>query len=257
MIKNISFITAHFYDFDWTTLLVKNITRFTDDQLVKEILIINQDRTVESREKLQALHPKVRVLEYPVSELHYKLQWHDHAHVLNLSLAEAVGDYVCIFDSDAHPINEKWIGLCEEIFRYYDAILALQPGRVMLTHPCFMFMKNTDLKNILRFDEDLLEKGTDVGRKVGIQLINQGKKVYMAGSRDAFHGQWGHTYLDVIYHHQSGSFRGSKEREIQKRIKWQIGFFKGVVVKRGIYKFTPLLLLKYILYRIFHSFLQC
>ncbi len=253
MIKNISFISAHFYDFDWTELLVRNIKRYTDEALIKEIILINQDRTQESRDRLQALDPKVRVVEYPRSELHYKMQWHDHAWVLNNAIYEAGGDFICIFDSDAHPFDKKWIEICNRIFKYYDAILALQPGKVILTHPCFMFIKNFGLTDLIKFDDGMETAKIDVGRRVGIQLLEHGKNVYFASHKDTFLGQWGRSYLDVIYHHQSGSFHGSQEEGLKLRVKWQIDYFKNLVVDQGRYKFSIFELVKYILYRIFHS----
>lgn len=107
MINNISFITTHFVDFDWTSLLVRNIRKFTPPEKIKEILIINQDRTVKSHDKLLAVDPLVRVVEYPRSELQFKLQMDDYAAVLNQAINDVVGESVFIIDSDFHPLNKN------------------------------------------------------------------------------------------------------------------------------------------------------
>jgi len=257
MIKNISFISAHFYDFDWTELLVRNIKRYTDETLIKEIILINQDRTQESRDRLQALDPKVRVVEYPRSELHFKLQGHDHAAVLNQAIREVRGEYVCIFDSDAHPMKADWIGKCEQIFEYYDAILALVPGKVLDTHPCFMFIRNEKPYLNILFDEGLETRRLDVGRMVGKQLIHQGKKVYFASHQKTFFDRWGITYLGFIYHHKGGTFYGSEDQRVQSRVKWQSMHFKDLVVDKGMYEFSFIELMRYFLLRIVHIFFNC
>lgn len=256
MINNISFVTTHFVDFDWTSLLVRNIRKFTPPEKIKEILIINQDRTVESRDRLLALDPSVRVVEYPRSELHFKLQLHDHAAVLNQAIRDVVGESVCVFDSDAHPLNKKWLPNCERIFEYYDAILGLQPGRVIDTHPCFMFFKDLDLKLEIQFDEGLEAEKVDVGRRVGIQLLKQGKKVYLAASKYAFYGQCGFFYLDSIYHHQAGSYHGSSKISIRNKIGWKNKYFKSIIINSNQYCFTAIELVRYIMLRFVHSLIR-
>jgi len=256
MIKNISFISAHFYDFDWTELLVRNIKRYTDETLIKEIILINQDRTQDSCDRLQALGPKVRVVEYPRSELHFKLQGHDHAAALNQAIREVRGEYVGIFDSDAHPMKADWIGKCEQIFEYYDAILALVPGKVLDTHPCFMFIRNEKPYLNILFDEGLESRRLDVGRMVGKQLINQGKRVYFTSHQDSFLGRWGRIYLNAIYHHQGGSFSGSEDARVRSRLKWQSLHFKRLVVRKRIYNFTVFDLIRYIFSRLIHSIIR-
>lgn len=253
MINNISFITAHFVDFDWTSLLVRNILKFTPKEKIKEILIINQDRTLKSRLRLEVLGPLVRVVEYPRSELHFKLQLHDHAAVLNRAISDVTGDFTCIFDSDAHPTNVKWLPNCEKIFEYYDTILALQPGRVIDTHPCFMFFKKLDSNLEIFFDEGLESAKIDVGRRLGTQFLKQGNKVYLADSKYAFYGQCGFFYLDSVYHHQSGSYHESEAISKRNQIDWRNRYFKKLVIEKNKYSFTALELSRYIFLRMFNS----
>jgi len=246
MIKNISFLTTHFIDFDWTSLLVKNILKYTDLLRIKEIAIINQDRTSESQMRLQGLSSLVRVLEYPCSSSHYAIQGHDHANVLNQAIREVKGEYICLFDSDAHPTKPNWLFGCEDILNYYDAILALVPGSAINTHPCFMMMKKVCIDSSLSFDKNLFTNGIDTGRLVGMQLLNSGRRVYFAPPNKAFNGLWGDLYLNVIYHHRKASFHGSVDERIRQQVNWKNNFFKRFVVNKHRYELT---MTEYLLFR--------
>jgi len=256
MIQRISFITAHFYDFDWTNLLINNILSYTDHELIKEILIINQDRTDESHQKLENLCKKVRVLEYPKNEEHFRIQGHDHAFVLNQAIKEASGDFICIFDSDAHPINSTWVQKCNEIFVFFDSILALVPGNPISSHPCFMMLKRKCLDAPLSFDENLFTDREDTGRLIGKQLIENGFKVYFASSSKAFGGFWGNLYLDSIYHHKSATFYGASDKRITEQVVWQNKFFKHFVIGNKRYELTTYEYIKYRFAKKIHKFLK-
>lgn len=245
MITNISFITTHFFDFDWTSLLVQNIVNFTETERIKEILIINQDRSLESHSILKKLDVLVRVVEYPKSEKHFEYRGHDHAMVLNRAIHDVEGDYICIFDSDAHPINYSWLNVCDEIFEFYDAILALEPGSVMLTHPCFMMIKKEALINPIYFDENLFTKKVDTGRLIGKQLIKNNQRVYFASPTRAFNGLWGYFYLNLIYHHKHATFTGAEDTRISKQVTWENNFFKNYVIQKHRYDLTFSNFLKY------------
>lgn len=235
MVTNISFITTHFYDFEWTELLVRNIFRFTDDTLIKEIVIVNQDRTKVSRDRLEKLGRKIRVVEYPRSEEHFKLMGHDHPVVLNRAITEVTGDYVCIFDSDAHPFSDNWMDSCQQIFKYFDAILALHPCSLLLTHPCFMFYRNIEGSLPIAFDQGLFDSGFDTGRLIGLQMTQAGQKVYLAAPQRAFCGVWGYIYLGAIYHHISGSFRGASDGRLKSQVGFSNRYFRNKVVGEGVY----------------------
>lgn len=245
MINNISFVTAHFFDFEWTEMLVNNIINFTDPKKIKEILIINQDRSLESHNRLVDINPKVKVVEFPKSVNHFQVQGHDHAAVLNCAMKKVNGEYVCIFDSDAHPINNSWLLTCEEIFKYYDAILALVPGSAIRTHPCFMMMKNSCINAPISFDEGLFTDNEDTGRLVGKQLLNHGYKIYFAQPNRAFNGLWGSFYLNVIYHHKSASFSGADDERITRQVIWKNKFFKQYVINKHRYELNSFEYFKY------------
>jgi len=238
MLKNISFITAHFYDFAWTELLVKNIRRSTPDSLIREIIIINQDRNKKSQIHLESLDPFVRVVEYPKSEQHFLWTRHDHAAVLNTAVKEAKGDYIFIFDSDAHPMSDQYVKNCEKILENYDAILAEDPTNPNFTHPCFMLIRQRHIQLNLTFDQGLFENCTDTGRLIGKQLLDSGECVFICRETPAFGGKWGSIYLDSIYHHGHGSFKGVNDELLQKQIRWENEYFREYIISHQEYNLS-------------------
>jgi hypothetical protein len=250
MIQSLSFISAHFYDFDWIEMLISKINLFTPVNLIEEILVINQDRTLSSYNKLHQLDPKIKVLEYPKSDTHFNLMGHDHAAVLNKAVIEAKGQYICIFDSDAHPINELWLNKCEIILTKFDAILALDPLKIISTHPCFMLIKRDHIDPSIKFDEGLFDNKIDTGRLVGQQLINAGRQVFFASANRAFNNYWGFIYLNSIYHHKSASYLGADER-LTSQIDWKNAYFKNLIKKRQKYEFTTY---DFLIYKLINRF---
>lgn len=244
IITDITFITAHFRDFDWIKSWVKRIVQFTDYNLIRELLIINQDRNSKSRAKLQALDSKVRVLEYPVNQKYFDKQGHDHAYVLNLATEEAQGQFVCIMDSDCHPFSSDWIKGCEARLQENDAVAAvdyyqLKNNSNLLTHPCFLLINRTILDFPLSFDQDLFDQNMDTGRLIGKQLELAGRKVSYVVPKKAFRTYWGFIYIDSIYHHERGSYAKSESR-LQKQIDWRQNFFKRIVNNHGRYDFNKI-----------------
>lgn len=238
MINKISFITTHFVDFDWTNLIIKNIHKYTEPSKILEIIVINQDRSLDSHNRLKTMGSSIKVIEYPESEIHFKIQGHDHANVLNKAIREISGDYLCIFDSDAHPINNTWLNICEEIFEHFDAILALVPGKAMDTHPCFMIMKKSCLDCHISFDEKLYSDRVDTGRLIGKQLISSGKRVFFASPSTVFNGYFGKVYINSVYHHGEGTFSKASDIRISRQVNWKNDFFKKYVVVKNRYELT-------------------
>jgi hypothetical protein len=236
----LSIITAHFFAFDWTELLIRQINTTTDPDDIREIIIINQDRTEESHRRLEKLDPKIRVVEYPKSEPHFQATGHDHSAVLNQAINEAKGEYICLFDTDCHPIGSEWIMTIQSNITNYDAILALRPGSDRLTHPCFMVIRR-DLVNLpLLFDDKLFTDSMDTGSLIGNQLIAVGKNVLLLPAEQAFNRKWGCLYLQkMIYHHQNGSFQGG-EAILRDQIYWQSDYFKRYVMKKHRYRMNPI-----------------
>jgi hypothetical protein len=243
-LKNISFITAHFHDFRWTERLLRQLAATMPAEAITEILVIDQDRTDSSRARLAALHPKVRVVQYPRDERFFRALGHDHPAVLNQAVQAAQGDWICVFDSDAHPIRAGWLAACEAVLRDHDAILAEDPQRPGLSHPCFMLFPRQSVQLPLRFDEGLLEERaqfaggplrTDTGREIARQLTQAGQGVHVAAAAWAFDGQWGSLYLDCVYHHGSGSFKGG-DKTLTRQLTWEHRLFEAWVLERGEYR---------------------
>ncbi len=237
--KDVSFITAHFHDFDWIRCWLDRIIHFTDYELIQECLIVNQDRTKDSHIKLSRLDKKVRVLEFPPDQRLIDKQGHDHAHVLNLALKEAQGKFICIMDSDCHPISSEWLGNCEAVFQDHDAIAAVDYYQFknnfsLLTHPCFLMLDREVINFPLFFDEGLFERNMDTGRLIGKQIEQAGRSVYYAHPKKAFSTRWGFIYLDSIYHHERGSYSGGDER-LRRQNDWRQAFFKKIVISKKRY----------------------
>lgn len=250
-INNLTVITAHFADFDWTKMLVERINSLVPKSKLLELIIINQDRTEESTTKLKQISPDAIIKIYPRNEQLFELQGHDHASVLTKALNEAKGNFICVIDSDAHPINQNWIKSCEDILAYYDAILANVPGKMTESHPCFMLFKRKLLDLDLSFELGIHEKESDTGRRLGKYLLTNGVNVYFANAAPAFNGYYGWIYLESIYHHRSGTFWGASDARIKAQISWDNEYFKEIVIKSQRYYLTVKEYLKFKL----HSYL--
>lgn len=232
-----SFITAHFHDLGWTERLIRQLRRTTPHEAIAEILVIDQDRTEASAERLSALDPAVRVLQYPRSPKHFEWTRHDHAAVLNRAVAETSAELTCLFDSDAHPITEAWWPRVMELLDSFDAVLAREPG-TDFSHPCFMVFPAAEGPG-LRFDEDLFtEHHRDTGRMVARQLQDRGQRVCLLAPETAFGGRFGSVYLGSIYHHGKGLFAGVEDPLLRRQIGWEHRWYRARVLHDETYDLT-------------------
>lgn len=254
MLNNLTFITAHFNDFNWTELLIKKIYLTTPMDRISEIIIIDQDRTDLSRERLEKLGDKVKIIQYPRSERHFSWTRHDHAEVLNQAVLSAIGEFIIIFDSDAHPISSKYLNICENMLEKYDAILAQVPGEVGMAHPCFMLLRSRHRILNLKFDKGLFENCTDTGRLIGSQLIDAGENVFLCEDKPVFLNRWGSLYLDSIYHHGKGSFHGVSDELLRSQIRWESDFFKNIIFYANRYKISYFERIKFYVFKIVYYF---
>jgi len=229
-----SFITTHFYDVAWTERLIRQLRRTTPDEAIAEILVVDQDRTPASAERVSALDPAVRVVQYPRSPRHFEWTRHDHAAVLNRAVTEARGELVCLFDSDAHPTTPAWWPQVMELLNSHDAVLAREPG-TDFSHPCFMVFPATQGPG-LRFDQDLFtEHHRDTGRLIARQLTDRGQRVCLLTPEDAFGGRFGSVYLGCIYHHGKGVFAGVDDPLLQRQIGWEHRWYRARVLEDKTY----------------------
>jgi hypothetical protein len=251
MSSRLSVVSAHFASFEWTQCLVSRLLEFTPAERLGEIILINQDRTEASAQRLAALSPLVKVVQYPRSERHFEAVFHDHAAVLNQAILEAAGDLIVIFDSDAHPYTPDWLPRCEALLTQYDALLASTTDN--LTHPCFMVLQRQHLALELKFDEALFDEGVDTGRLIGRQLETAGERVLRLPPSPAFGGLCGMTHLDCIYHHGQGNFSGNPHPYVQLMVVWQQAWFQHIVVDLHRYQLTKLELAEFFLRYFFHT----
>jgi hypothetical protein len=236
--SDLTIITTHFSDFRWTDLLLRRISATVPSSALREILIIDQDRTSASRTRLEAYGEPVRLLQYPRSQRHFAYTRHDHAAVLNTALREAAGSVICIFDSDAHPLSASWISQSARLLHSYDAVLSQDPTHPDLVHPCFMVLRAHHAAMGLAFDADLFETLTDTGRLIGQQLTAHGERPFIAPARAAFGGLYGTLYLDSIYHHGKGSFSGVNDPLLQDQLRWEHRYFETRVLRDRRYSLS-------------------
>jgi Glycosyl transferase family 2 len=232
-----TFITTHFHDMAWTERLIRQLRGTTPEEAIAEILVVDQDRTPASAERVSALDRSVRVLQYPPSPKHFEWTRHDHAAVLNRAVMEARGALICLFDSDAHPITPAWWPRVTALLDSYDAVLAQAPGTAF-SHPCFMVFPATQGPG-LRFDEDLFtEHHRDTGRMIAQQLLTRGQRVCLLPPEAAFGGRFGSVYLGSIYHHGKGVFAGVDDPLLQRQIGWEHRWYRARVLEDETYDLT-------------------
>ncbi|MGO8764080.1 MAG: hypothetical protein ACLQSR_02970 [Limisphaerales bacterium] len=226
--RDITFVTTSFHDQSWIKLQLRQIRKTTPEEAINSILIIDQDRTIVSRNRLARLDKKSKVFQYERNEACFKVAGHDHPAVLNQIIKQVSSEFCCIFDSDAHPMSKNWFKSCENLLSQYDCILAQDPLYPWVCHPCFMVLRKSHLSHI-DFGELFLDAKFDTGRLVANQLQKVGVRVFLIPFEKAFNGKWGDVYLGSIYHHGNGSFAGGDER-----LKWQVSLenksFRDLVI---------------------------
>ena len=235
-VNRISLVTAHFGNLDWICRLLRALRRHTPIERVSEIVIINQNRTSRTAEQLRSLDPLVRIVTYPRSEPHFNIQGHDHAAVLNRVMGEVRGEWLALFDVDCLPIVSDWLTRAETALYGYDALLAGEPRRGGLSHPCFMLVP-ANVAPRLQFDDGLLEKKIDTGRRIYSQLLALGYRPRLLPPRLAHNGWWGNVYLGCIYHHSHGTFRFGETR-LSRQCNWLLSYFDARIERRGIKPLT-------------------
>lgn len=232
--NDLTIITTHFHEFRWFEIWIRQIRSNTPAAVIREILIVNQDRSLDSQIRLANFDDRIRVLEFQRSEAHFAAMGHDHAAVLNEAIKEAKGNIICLFDSDAYPLDPQWLIRCRYLLESHDAVLAACHDAPELSHPCFMVFRRKLVDIPLRFDEGLFTDGIDTGRRVAAQLHKAGASVSLIQPTVGFSGCWGSLYLDSVYHHGSGSFHVSDPR-IRSHLTWLHRYFTKRVFRRRLY----------------------
>lgn len=237
MHRSATILTAHFGDFDWTEFLLRRIFETAGNgALDLQVLVINQDRTAESRTRLEK-NGNVRVLEYPRNEEFFKAMGHDHPWVLDQALKDVTGDVLVVFDCDAHPVRDGWFVWVEKRLEATDAILAEDHVRPGSPHPCFMAFSSKAYRPGISFCEGVLDRGVDTGRLIGQQLNRNGCAFDLLPPKLLFSRICGVMYADTIYHHGSGTFAASEEKRLREQVHELSNDVKRHVLDEGRYGF--------------------
>lgn len=203
-------ITFHFGDSKWINLWLQFVLACSDER-VQKILIVDQNR--KAKIDFSSVDDRISTLKFPKDSDQIKLMGHDHAASINKSLNETVFEtsHIVIFDSDCFPINTGWLDLVEE---QNLPVLASDPSKWGLTHPCFMVFSVSDASK-LDFAQGFKELGIDTGRLVGLQFIEKGITPTIVRSTKGFRGKRGDIYLNnSIYHHGSSSFASASDKRL-------------------------------------------
>lgn len=228
---NFTLVSAHFGDIFWIENLVKRVQPLRG---IREIVLVDQNRSSLSQRALRNLPGSPQVVSFPVDEDQVSHLGHDHGAALNalMKLRYNTG-HLILLDSDCFPIQEDWLHNVSNILENHDAIVARDPYKHGLSHPCFMVLPIAALETV-DFTEGLAEVGLDVGRLVGLQLHRSGHKVYWdLPKRGPFNKKRGHLYLNgALYHHGSASFVSSSKAILYRQVnKDKEDFFRKKIAK--------------------------
>jgi hypothetical protein len=232
--RTFTLISAHFGDFFWIEELARRVNEFAPTAAVPELIPINQDRSLSSRDRLARLPRVKRVLEFPVCADEVAIQGHDHPSALNRVMCLPVDtSHIIILDSDCFPFRPDWLARIGSLLDEYDAIVAADPFRRGLSHPCFMVLPLA-ARSTVDFAEGLKEVGMDTGRLVGLQLVRAGYRTHFDQSEPGFRRRRGYFYLEgSLYHHGSASFASSLSPEVRSQVQAPIEAFYQRKVRRG------------------------
>ena len=229
--RDYTIITCHFGDPFWVRHCLTQVDRLSDDRIAG-VIVVDQDRG--SSAELARLPRVSSVVEFRVDEEQVEILGHDHPASLNRALAEVQLDtsHVIVLDSDCFPVDDRWLGLLQDI------TLAADPAKWGLTHPCLMAFPAAYARQV-DFAEGLHEVGIDTGRLVGLQLARRGAEVSITRPEGAFRGKRGTFYLDrSIYHHGSSSFASSTDPRLNSVINPPMEALYRDCVTRGRFELS-------------------
>lgn len=236
-LEQFAILSAHFGDIFWIDELLRRISQHTPLEMVGEIHVIDQmrDPAVADHIARNSLSPQVHA--FPIDGIQQSLVGHDHPAALNRSRSLVyAATHIILFDSDCFPVSSDWMEKVTSQLSVCDAIIARDPGRHGLSHPCFMVIPVSAFRNV-DFAEGLFEVGLDTGRLVGLQLRRMGLDVHWAAHQPAFSGYRGHFYLDgTIYHHGSASFISSGSGMLRSQVNRRIESFYRARVERNVFR---------------------
>lgn len=221
--EKLNILSAHYGDDFYIKKLISNLYEVGILPLYKLWII---DNTF----KLDLSDPACEIIRFE-NKLEANQQ---HAYSLNqaidfLNLRKV--KKLLLLDSDIIlSTNRNWLNWLNIVTKDYDAVVAMQEGSKVLSHPCFMFFGNIDLR-ILNFLDGNKSFGFDTGRLVGYQLA----KEYKVQKLLAVKPKWlpfGYFYSEnTIFHLTSASLA-----YINSRLDNGLSRAYGIKLRKNIYK---------------------
>jgi hypothetical protein len=240
MSKNLGFtlVSAHFGDLFWIEHLAAQVV---SEPAIERVIFIDQDRSADTAQRLGTLPVRPEVVSFQKDAEQIDLTGHDHPASLDKCLKlNFTTSHVILLDSDCFPVASNWLDRVRLALVDHDAIVARDPKKFGLSHPCFMVLPTFALSR-LNFSEGLVEAGIDTGRLVGLQLRKLGHRVYWDAPSRAFRGKRGDFYLDgALYHHGSASFASSEDAKLTSQVNRRIEQFFRSKVARNDFSFNLL-----------------
>ena len=214
-----SVLITHFGDIFWVRKVIES-GKMDEQDFIKKIWIIDQNRGDENLLSLKKMYPKIEILTYPREGTGN----HDHAASLDrfiLEKSESIeSPYLLILDSDLIIRDVNFYKKLESASNGFSAALALEPGSFFLTHPCLMLLHISTLK-LINFKDCMNSVKVDTGRLIGLQLTKSGHLISFLPSTKAYGGALGFKYLgDSAFHVTSVSIRQQPSRRVGKSQLW-------------------------------------
>jgi hypothetical protein len=223
--KTYTVVTCAFGDPFWERVLIARL-KVQDPARLVEIVLVDQNRHADPK---TGLGERVRVVSFEPDDEHLRMLGHDHGASLNKALQLGIRtSHIIILDTDCIPVDATFLDIIDSID---SPILAADPLKSGLTHPCFMVLP-TGCLTYVDFSEGLLELGVDTGRLVGLQLLKSGWNPVVMGATSAAWGR-GHLYLEnTLYHHGSGSMGSSTDHRLKRQVSaWSENYFRKRILE--------------------------
>ena len=202
--------SAHFGDLFWIGQLLQRLVDLSPPGSIARYTVIDQDRDAESSQRISRMPGSPAVVSYARDDRMIDTMGHDHPASLDrLRSMHFETTHLILLDSDCFPVAGDWFAKMLAHLDRSDAVLARDPMKHGLSHPCFMVIPTAALP-LISFSEGFAETGIDTGRLVGLQLAKAGLRVHWDPPAPAFNRLRGTYYLGgSLYHHGSASFRSS------------------------------------------------
>lgn len=224
--RTFTVVSAHFGDLFWIEQLAARLDALSPAGAVVELVPIDQDRSSRTAAALAALPRVRRVLTFEPDPAEVAIQGHDHPAALNQAVRVPLSTtHLIVLDSDCLPMRLDWLDRVEAKLDQQPALVACDPARRGLSHPCLVVMPVAAV-GVVDFAAGLHETRIDTGRLVGLQLAQAGFGPAFDWPDPAFAGHRGHLYLGgSLYHHGRGSFASSTEPQVRAFVQPRVERF--------------------------------